>query len=151
MTDADPHDLARFLDAQRGVHERAVAELRRGRKASHWMWFVFPQIAGLGYSDTSRRYAVRSLGEAQAYLAHPVLGPRLMEATRAMLGNAGLPARAVLGDVDAQKLHACLTLFAAAAQDADDAAWTLFDDALDAFFDGRPHAPTLALLGSGNG
>ena len=89
MADDDPFDLARFLDAQRSVYEQAYAELRRGRKTGHWMWFVFPQLDGLGRSPTARRYAIRSLDEARAYLDHPVLGPRLEQSTDALLQWAG--------------------------------------------------------------
>ncbi|ROS76120.1 uncharacterized protein (DUF1810 family) [Curtobacterium sp. PhB130] len=112
---ADPFDLGRFVRAQDGVHEVALAELRRGRKTSHWMWFVFPQRAGLGRSAMSERYAIRSDDEARAYLAHPVLGPRLVEVAE---GAATAPARsadALMGGVDALKLRSSMTLFAAVA------------------------------------
>jgi uncharacterized protein (DUF1810 family) len=130
---ADSFDLQRFVDAQdqRGAYERALAELRAGRKTSHWIWFVFPQIAGLGRSAISLTFAIASLAEAQAYLAHPVLGPRLRECVDAMLAHAGADARAVLGDVDAMKLRSSMTLFARA-----DPTDERFQRALDQFFEG---------------
>ena len=116
MTAGDPHDLARFVQAQAGgVFEQALAEVRRGRKTSHWMWFVFPQIAGLGSSPTARLYALASLDEARAYLAHPVLGPRLREAAGAAAELHGRSAREVFGSPDDLKLRSSLTLFEAAA------------------------------------
>jgi uncharacterized protein (DUF1810 family) len=132
----DPHDLARFVAAQEGVYERALGELRTGRKTSHWMWFVFPQIAGLGHSDMARRYAIASLAEARAYLAHPVLGPRLLESARALLAHGDRSAAEVMGGIDALKLRSSLTLFAAAGGDP------VFQAALDVFFDGEPDAET---------
>ena len=112
-----PYDLERFVAAQdaRGTYASALAELRSGRKTGHWMWFVFPQIAGLGLSETSRRYAISSLDEARAYLAHPVLGPRLEESARALLELDGRTATEILGPVDAMKLRSSMTLFARAA------------------------------------
>src|SRR6201996_5490617 len=103
MTTADRYDLQRFVDAQdaQGTYQRAAAELRAGRKDSHWMWFVFPQIQGLGSSPASRRYAISSLDEARAYLAHPVLGPRLVECAEALAGQPGTDAEAILGGIDA--------------------------------------------------
>ena len=113
----DPYDLERFVAAQdaAGTYDRAVAELRRGRKQSHWMWFVFPQIAGLGHSPTSRHFAISSLAEARAYLAHPVLGPRLTECTRILQQATEHDAARVFGGLDAQKLRSSMTLFARAA------------------------------------
>jgi uncharacterized protein (DUF1810 family) len=108
---ADPFDLERFITAQSGTYEHAVAELRRGQKTSHWMWFVFPQIAGLGQSATSRRYAITSLSEARAYLAHPVLGPRLRECTSILVDLSGRTAEQIFGSIDAQKLRSSMTLF----------------------------------------
>ena len=139
MTD----DLGRFVAAQDdgGTYERALAELRRGRKTSHWMWFVFPQIAGLGQSEMARAYAIRSLEEARAYLAHPVLGPRLLECTRALAALEGRSAEDVLGPVDAMKLRSSMTLFAAAAPQE-----PLFQTVLEAFFDGREDPATLERL-----
>ena len=107
----DPHDLARFLDAQEGVYEQALAELRAGRKESHWMWFVFPQFEGLGSSETSRRYAIRSLDEAAAYLHHPVLGARLIECTEAVNALRGLTAEQIFGTPDDRKFRSSMTLF----------------------------------------
>src|SRR3954447_15084395 len=119
MTGDDPFDLQRFVAAQDqgGVHERAVGELRAGRKTSHWMWFVFPQVAGLGHSPMAQRYAVSGLAEARAYLAHPVLGPRLVECARALLAVPGDDRVGVLGSVDALKLRSSMTLFEAAVPD----------------------------------
>jgi uncharacterized protein (DUF1810 family) len=136
----DDTDLARFVEAQDGLYPRALAELRAGAKRSHWMWFVFPQIAGLGRSETARFYAIRSAAEARAYLAHPLLGPRLVEATAAVVAAAG-SAVAILGAIDAIKLRSSMTLFAAVADDP-----APFRRALDRFFDGEPDPATLALL-----
>jgi uncharacterized protein (DUF1810 family) len=108
---ADPFDLQRFVDAQDGVHERALREIQAGRKRSHWMWFVFPQYAGLGSSATSQRYAIRSLEEARAYLAHPVLGARLLACTRAVNALAQRDAHAIFGAPDDLKFHSSMTLF----------------------------------------
>lgn len=140
---SDPHDLDRFVRAQQGVHDSALAELRAGRKRSHWMWFIFPQIAGLGFSDMARRYAIASLAEAKAYLAHPVLGPRLTACAEAMLSHEGLSPTAILGSVDAVKLRSSLTLFSRAAEDP-----ALFDRCLQAFFEGDPDSATLERLAS---
>ena len=115
----------------------AVAELRRGQKASHWMWFVFPQIAGLGQSPTSRRFAISSLSQARAYLRHPVLGPRLIECAGSLARQPDRSARQVFGDIDAQKLHSSMTLFARAAPDE-----AVFTQVLDQYFDGMPDAAT---------
>lgn len=113
---SDRHDLQRFVTAQDqgGTYERALAELRAGHKTSHWMWFVFPQIAGLGQSAMSQRYAIQSLEEACAYLDHPVLGPRLVECAQALLAHEGLTAQEILGGIDAVKLRSSMTLFARA-------------------------------------
>ncbi len=136
---ADP--LARFIEAQLGVYPRALAELRAGAKRTHWMWFVFPQISGLGLSATARFFGIAGLAEAAAYLAHPVLGPRLAEATEAMLGWAGRrSAPAILGPIDALKFRSSMTLFEATGGPA------LFARALDAFCDGRRDEATLELL-----
>src|SRR5215204_2145581 len=116
---ADTYDLERFVSAQDGggTYARAVEELRRGRKTSHWMWFVFPQVAGLGFSATSRTYAISSLDEARAYLAHPVLGPRLRECAGIVAGLRDRSADSVFGGTDAMKLRSSMTLFARAAPD----------------------------------
>jgi len=135
-------DLDRFLRAQVGAYAQALGELRRGRKTSHWIWFVFPQIAGLGWSPTSRLYAIASLDEARAYAAHPVLGPRLIECAAAMLSHKGLTARDMLGTPDDLKFRSSMTLFAAAFPQE-----PLFAAALGRFFNGEGDPLTLAELG----
>lgn len=132
--------LERFVRTQEGTYDRALAELRAGRKESHWMWFVFPQLAGLGRSETARFYAIEGLEEARAYLAHPVLGPRLHEATAAVTAASG-SAEAVLGPVDAVKLRSSMTLFEAAAAHP-----TPFRAALDRFFGGERDPETVGRL-----
>ena len=134
-------DLDRFVAAQRDVYAQALAELREGRKRSHWMWFVFPQIAGLGVSPTARFYAIGSGGEARAYLAHSLLGPRLGDCTEAMLRHRGRTAESVLGAVDAIKLRSSMTLFEAVAEDRG-----LFGEALLVFYGGARDGATLELL-----
>ncbi len=136
-------DLERFTAAQDagGSYDRAVAELRAGRKASHWMWFVFPQIAGLGQSATSRHYAIGSLDEARAYLRHPVLGPRLAACARLVAELHGRTAEQVFGGIDAMKLRSSMTLFARAAPDE-----PVFGQVLDQYFGGVPDAATERLL-----
>ena len=143
--DSDPFALARFLDAQRDAYDIAIAELRSGRKHSHWIWFVFPQLKGLGRSAMSHRYGLSGVAEASAYLAHPVLGVRLLDAIHAMLANGAIPAAKILGELDALKFRSCLTLFSVAAP-----AQPLFDAALAHYFEGQPDPETLALLGSGS-
>jgi uncharacterized protein (DUF1810 family) len=138
---ADPHDLQRFLDAQDPVIERVRAELARGRKASHWMWFIFPQIAGLGRSATSERYAIASLDEARAYLADPVLGPRLRECVRLVNAVEGRPIGQILGFPDDLKFRSSMTLFARAAP-----AEQVFRDALERYFSGEEDPATLERL-----
>jgi uncharacterized protein (DUF1810 family) len=137
----DPFDLQRFLDAQQETYERAVAELRAGLKQSHWSWYILPQVLGLGSSAMSTRYAIKSLAEAKAYLAHPVLGARLRECVAALNSHTGLSAAQILGAVDAQKFRSCLTLFAQA-----DSSEPLFGRALAKYFDGKPDGATLAIL-----
>jgi uncharacterized protein (DUF1810 family) len=137
---SDPFDLARFVDAQDGVFDIALAEIRRGRKSGHWMWFVFPQLAGLGRSAMAETYAIRSLAEAQAYLAHPVLGPRLRTSVETLQDLIGTNAQDVFGAVDALKLRSSLTLFAAASP-----AERLYAAALERWF-GTPDERTLELL-----
>jgi len=137
----DPFDLARFLEAQARDYETALAELRAGRKRTHWIWYVLPQLRGLGRSPLSDFYGIGSLAEAQAYVAHPVLGPRLAACIEAIARHRGRPAEHILGDVDAAKYRSCLTLFKHAAGDA-----SIFAAALADFFDGREDALTLALL-----
>lgn len=140
-TTSDPYSLQRFVDAQDGIFGTALSELRNGAKRSHWMWFVFPQIAGLGTSAMSQRYAIRSLGEAEAYLEHAVLGPRLRQSVEALLAWSGKrDAATILGPVDAMKLRSSLTLFTAAAPDEE-----IFRGALSAFF-GTADPATLNLL-----
>jgi len=137
----DPFQLERFVEAQAETFDEALSELRDGAKRSHWMWFVFPQIAGLGQSAMSRRYAIRSLAEAKAYLEHPLLGARLRQCVAAILAWAGKrDAVAILGSIDAMKLHSSLTLFAAAAPDEE-----RFAQALAAFF-GSSDSATIGLL-----
>jgi uncharacterized protein (DUF1810 family) len=130
---SDPFDLQRFVDAQDagGTYDTALAELRAGRKRSHWMWFVFPQVAGLGRSAMAQRYAISGADEARAYLAHRVLGPRLLDSARALLSLGTGDAVAVLGGIDAQKLQSSMTLFAAVAPDE-----PVFAQVLDQFFAG---------------
>ena len=134
------HDLSRFVVAQDGIYPQALAELRRGAKTSHWMWFVFPQIAGLGRSAMAQAYAIGSADEARAYLAHPVLGPRLVKATLAVAAATG-SAQAILGGIDAVKLRSSMTLFAHVADDP-----APFRAALDRFFGGADDPATIALL-----
>ena len=139
----DPYDLERFVAAQdaAGTYDQAVAELRRGRKQSHWMWFVFPQIAGLGQSPASQRFAISSLAEAQAYLAHPVLGPRLAECTRILADAPTRDAAAVFGGLDAQKLRSSMTLFLRAGSAAGP-----FGTVLEEYFGGVPDPATDRIL-----
>ena len=134
-------DLERFVAAQAGTYGDALAQLRAGRKTGHWMWFVLPQVAGLGQTSTSRRYAISGLAEARAYLAHEVLGPRLRECCRAVLDLEGVSAAEVLGGVDAMKLRSSMTLFALA--DPEERAYA---DVLAKWFDGEPDPRTLDLL-----
>ena len=137
-------DLHRFVAAQDGVVEQVLQELRAGRKRTHWMWFVFPQLAGLGSSPTALHFAIRSLDEARAYLAHPVLGPRLRECCEALLAAPTADAHAIFGSPDDLKLRSCLTLFSAAAPGE-----RLFLDVLDRFYGATPDPRTLRLLGAG--
>ena len=138
----DPYDLQRFVDAQAPVYEQALDELRAGRKTSHWMWFVFPQLRGLGHSATARHFGIASLDEARAYLQHPLLGPRLEACTRALIGIDGRSATEILGSPDDLKFRSCMTLFHCAAPEN-----PIFDAALRKYFDGEPDRRTLALLG----
>ncbi|TCZ65387.1 DUF1810 domain-containing protein [Roseicella aquatilis] len=137
-------DLHRFVEAQAPVMGQVLAELRAGRKRSHWMWFVFPQLRGLGQSAMAQRYGIASLAEARAYLAHPVLGPRLEECTALVLAVQGRSAEAILGGVDAMKFRSCMTLFAAARPGE-----TPFRAALATYHGGVPDPRTLDLLGQG--
>ena len=135
-------DLSRFVDAQVDTYASALDELRGGKKRTHWMWFVFPQLRGLGHSAMAQRYGIAGLDEARAYLRHPLLGARLAECTRAMLAHAGTPLAAILGFPDDLKFVSCMTLFDAAGGDK-----ALFERALQAFNRGMPDAETLRRLG----
>ena len=132
--------LERFIDAQARIWPAPLEEIQAGPKKSHWIWFIFPQLRGLGQSAMAQRYGIADLEEARAYLAHPVLGPRLIEITRAMLTHADKTPEAVLGPVDAMKLRSCLTLFQAAG------GTTTFDDGLRVFYEGRPCEATLRMI-----
>ncbi len=136
----DPFDLERFVQAQAGTFDAALEELRAGAKRSHWMWFVFPQLQGLGASGMARRYAISGLEEARAYLAHPLLGPRLVASVEALLSHDGLSARDIFGTPDDLKLRSSMTLFHAASDDA------RFQAVLDRYYSGRPDEATLRLL-----
>ena len=141
MSTADPFGLARFVAAQDGTYQQALTELRRGRKTGHWMWFVFPQVAGLGRSSMAQRYAISSLDEARAYLRHPVLGPRLIECASAVAAHVGTAATLIFGDIDAVKLRSCMTLFHRA-----EPSEPVFGQVLDRFFGGVPDGETLRKL-----
>lgn len=136
----DPFDLNRFVQAQNPVFGAVQAELARGRKQTHWMWFVFPQVAGLGFSAMSLRYAIGSRAEAEAYLAHPVLGPRLIECTRLVLAVDGRTINAILGAPDDSKFRSSMTLFGAVSNEP------VFDDALAKYFAGERDGATLEIL-----
>jgi uncharacterized protein (DUF1810 family) len=139
---ADRHDLQRFVAAQADVYDQVLAELEAGAKQSHWMWFIFPQIAGLGRSPTARHYAIASRDEAAAYFSHPVLGSRLVECTHAVLRHPETPVDFIFGAVDAMKFHSSMTLFDAVAG----AFEPCFGEALHIFYGGEPDARTLELL-----
>ena len=134
-------DLGRFVAAQDPAYSQVLAELRAGRKSGHWIWYIFPQIAGLGRSSISVRYAIESLDEARAYLAHPVLGPRLRECAKAMLGHKGSSAERILGVIDAMKLRSSMTLFLRAAPDE-----PVFDRVLERYYGGKADPATDELL-----
>lgn len=142
----DPFELSRFVNAQDSVYSQALSEIRSGRKRSHWMWFIFPQLAGLGTSPTARHFAIRSVDEARAYLAHPVLGPRLVSCAEAALGIEGRSAREVFGSPDDLKLRSCATLFAQVSP-----ADSVFHRLLEHYFAGEADARTLALLDADQG
>jgi uncharacterized protein (DUF1810 family) len=135
------HDLERFVRAQERTYQTALAEIRGGRKRSHWMWYVFPQIAGLGFSETSQRYAIRNRAEARAYLAHPLLGPRLIECFEAALSVDGRTAHAMFGSPDDLKFRSCATLFACVTPPG-----SVFQRALDKYFGGERDPRTLELV-----
>ena len=138
---ADDCNLQRFLDAQERVYDTVLAELRAGRKSSHWVWFIFPQIIGLGHSAMAQHFAITSLDEARTYLQHPVLGPRLRECTQLVLDVNGRSAEESFGYPDHLKFRSCMTLFLTAAPDH-----TIFKNALLTYFDGKPDQLTLDLL-----
>ena len=138
---SDDYNLRRFLDAQEGIYDTVLNELRAGRKASHWIWFIFPQIAGLGHSAMAQQFAIGSLDEAKAYLRHPVLGRRLRECTQIVLNVNGRSAEEIFPYPDNLKFRSCMTLFLTAATDN-----TIFKDALHKYFDGKPDQLTLDIL-----
>jgi uncharacterized protein (DUF1810 family) len=140
---ADTYNLERFVEAQAPVYEQVLSELRAGRKQSHWIWFIFPQIAGLGYSSTAQFYAIESLDEAAAYLQHPVLGPRLRECTEIVNGIEGRSVNAILGSPDDMKFRSSMTLFAQATKDNE-----IFLSALKKYFEGRADELTLQRIHS---
>ena len=138
---ADAYNLLRFLDAQEPTYHTVLAELRAGRKSSHWIWFIFPQIAGLGHSAMAQQFAIGSLDEAKAYLQHPALGPRLRECTQLVLNVEGRSAEEIFGYPDNLKFRSCITLFLTAATDN-----AIFKDALLKYFDGQPDQLTINIL-----
>lgn len=140
----DPFNLARFVEAQDHAYATALDEVRAGRKSSHWMWFIFPQFAGLGRSFTSQQYAIGSRAEAEAYLAHAVLGPRLIEISAAALAVEGRSAHQICGSPDDLKLRSCATLFAAVSPDG-----SVFHRLLDKYYKGKRDERTLQLLAAG--
>ena len=142
MSNDYSRDLGRFVEAQACSYDAAIGELRSGRKRTHWIWYILPQLRGLGTSQMSTRYGLESLAEARAYLAHPVLGTRLRECVHTLNSLPGSDAVAVLGGIDAVKLRSCLTVFAEASRDE-----SLFQKGLDKYFRGQPDAATLSLLG----
>ena len=137
----DGYNLYRFLTAQAPTYDTVLDELRAGRKSSHWIWFIFPQIAGLGHSSMAQQFAIGSLDEAKAYLQHPILGPRLRACTQLVLDVNGRSAEEILGYPDHLKFRSCMTLFLTAATDN-----TLFNNALLKYFDGKPDQMTLDIL-----
>jgi uncharacterized protein (DUF1810 family) len=141
----ESHDLERFVRAQEGDYERALSEISQGRKQSHWMWYIFPQIEGLGFSVMSRRYAIKSLAEARAYLNHAVLGPRLIACVEALLSLEDRSAELIFGFPDDKKLRSCATLFAAASPPG-----SVFHRLLDKYFRGERDPATLRVTGYGS-
>jgi uncharacterized protein (DUF1810 family) len=137
----DPFDLARFTSAQEAVYARALAEIRAGDKRSHWMWFIFPQIDGLGFSSTAKHYAIKSVEEARQYLAHPVLGPRLLECAEAVLAAEGRSASQIFGSPDDLKLKSCMTLFESVAGQE-----SVFGQVLDKYYQGERDTRTQEIL-----
>jgi uncharacterized protein (DUF1810 family) len=144
MTGDIDYDLHRFIDAQNGIYEQALAELRAGRKRSHWMWFIFPQIAGLGTSSMAEKYAIRSAEEASAYLADPILGSRLLRCVEAVLSVNGRSAHDIMGSPDDLKLRSSMTLFAAVSDHG-----SPFHKAIDRFYDGKFDERTISILSAG--
>lgn len=142
MTKDDPHNLARFITAQEPVYPTALAELKSGQKRTHWMWFIFPQVTGLGFSPTSQYYAIHSLEEAQQYLAHPILGARLRECAEALLAVEGHSASQIFGYPDDLKLKSSMTLFAR----VDDDPNSVFSRVLDKYYHGEQDSKTLNIL-----
>jgi uncharacterized protein (DUF1810 family) len=138
----DPHDLGRFVSAQADDYARALAEIKAGRKRSHWMWYIFPQVEGLGFSSMSRRYSIKSLAEARAYLDHPLLGSRLVECAVAAMGVEGRSASEIFGSPDDTKLKSCATLFAGVSPPD-----SVFARLLDKYFKGERDGKTLQILG----
>jgi uncharacterized protein (DUF1810 family) len=138
----DPYDLSRFLSAQDQNYQQALAEIKRGRKRSHWMWYIFPQIDGLAFSSTSKLYAIKSLEEARAYLDHPVLGPRLLACAEGAAGVEGQSATEIFGSPDDMKLRSCATLFAAVSPPD-----SVFERLLKKYYGGQGDDKTLRLLG----
>jgi uncharacterized protein (DUF1810 family) len=142
QSEDDPYDLSRFVQAQKRDYEHVLSEIRSGRKRSHWMWYVFPQVDGLGFSSLSKRYSIKSLAEASAYLAHPVLGPRLLECAEAVVSIEGRSATEIFGSPDDQKLRSCATLFACVSPPG-----SVFDRLLEKYYRGVRDARTIQLLG----
>jgi uncharacterized protein (DUF1810 family) len=137
----DSYNLARFIDAQEGVYDEVLGELHRGKKATHWMWFIFPQIAGLGHSEISDRFSISSINEARAYLEHPILGSRLSECVDLVMQIDGKSAAQIFGYPDDLKFRSCLTLFSIAGESS-----SIYQYALDKYFDGEPDSRTLDAL-----
>jgi uncharacterized protein (DUF1810 family) len=140
----DPYDLGRFVRAQQGDYAHALSEIRSGEKRTHWMWYIFPQLDGLALSPTSKRYAIKSIEEARAYLDHPVLGPRLLECAEAALRVEGRSAEEIFGSPDDLKLRSCATLFACVSPPG-----SVFDRLLGKYYRGERDPKTLRLLGTG--
>lgn len=142
MRAEDGYDLERFVEAQKDIYASALAEMKAGRKRTHWIWFIFPQVAGLGRSEYSLYYSIKSAPEARAYLEHPVLGPRLQECAQALLALEGKTALEILGSPDDLKLRSSMTLFAGVSGPG-----SVFSGVLEKYFDGKPDQKTLDLLG----
>ena len=141
MRSNNPSGLSRFVEAQDKVYDQVLSELRSGRKTSHWMWFIFPQFAGLGSSDVSQFYAIKSMDEARAYLQHPILGPRLIECSEAVLSVKHRSAHEIFGSPDDMKLKSCMTLFANISP-----AGSVFEKVLDQYYNGERDSRTLRLI-----